>query len=253
MSNIHERGLTLAKKLSYSDTSNDNQKGLSCAVTMGRWRQEALSATRLNASHWFANGETIHAEAHDGKNRTCLFDSGGNQLFFHITSNSGQFSDLKMTVSKLQFLVHWLVTGRMTPTLPPTAPPPPATDTPPRGDLQWRIWLSVLFWEHICALPRSPPPLRLLCARLAWSLLLLWPYGEQCACLLQPGKRCRAGVRIKCCYEMRHVFFGGFFGWEGAGPATKVKWVSRWLAWLAVSAVREATRLKVQSVKSDLI
>lgn len=36
MSNIHERGLTLAKKLSYSDTSNDNQKGLSCAVTMGR-------------------------------------------------------------------------------------------------------------------------------------------------------------------------------------------------------------------------
>lgn len=67
MSNIHERGLTLAKKLSYSDTSNDNQKGLSCAVTMGRWRQEALSATRLNASHWFANGETIHAEPHGGK------------------------------------------------------------------------------------------------------------------------------------------------------------------------------------------
>lgn len=73
MSNIHERGLTLAKKLSNSDTSNDNQKGLSCAVTMGRWRREALSVTRLNASHWFANDETIYTELHDSGKKKIMF------------------------------------------------------------------------------------------------------------------------------------------------------------------------------------
>lgn len=150
----------------------------------------------------------------------------GISCFSTLPATVASFLTWKWRFQNSQFLVHWLVTGRMTPTLPPAAPPPPATDTPPHGDLQWRIWLSVLFWEHICALPRSPPPLRLLCARLAWSLLLLWPYGEQCACLLQPGKRCRAGVRIKCCYEMRHVFFLG-----GRALGRQPKWNEFHVGW----------------------
>lgn len=132
MSNIHERGLTLAKKLSNSDTSNENQKGLSCAVTMGRWRQEALSVTRLNASHWFANDETIYAEQYDRgkkkKNLIYLFVSRGNCLFSYILSNTGQFSNLKMTIIKLKFRVYWLVTGKIIPYTD--------ADTAPQSELQ---------------------------------------------------------------------------------------------------------------------
>lgn len=78
------------------------------------------------------------------ENSTCLFDSGGNQLFFHIISISGQFSDMKMTVSKLKFMVHWLV-NRENDTHPATHRPTPS-----------RHWHTAPWWSAMTNLVVCP-------------------------------------------------------------------------------------------------